>query len=507
LIKDYPNKYSVDSATIGKLGLDEVYDPTEELRDQVDLMLKDGIELKLMELGVPVPALRPTDLDSTRAEFAAYHGNLATLRPHFTDAQFSRLDQQLSEFRSSLDGAGGPAITWGEIFLEQLLQWVPNFILFSSFDDVFPNEVSFADLTSNTWINDLARISNLDPEIIRGTNRNARVTHKNALNVSLNQDFKQFWTQDLSSLVIDWDSEKIEFWIKENDHFYPPNLRSQGRRWHLAFYIRVSARARDDVINVIRIDEPGLYLHAKAQRDILSHLEASSEDCQVMFSTHSPYLIESDKLDRIRLVQRVPNLGTTIENKVYAVSDKETLTPILSAIGLELSQGIIAGDRVNNLIVEGMSDYYYVTAMTELLGQESFRVVFGGGSGNMAKVGTILHGWGCKVAYLFDADQGFKNAKQNIKKDWGTVPLESLLKLPVDGAIEDMFSHAEFAELSELPNSEDRNSDRSRSKDKVLPAKKFLERVRSESKPVLSTETNAKWKALFDGVRAQFKGA
>jgi ABC-type lipoprotein export system ATPase subunit len=120
--------------------------------------------------------------------------------------------------------------------------------------------------------------------------------HKSQLNVKLKEDYKKFWTQDLTNLNIDWDSKNLQFFIEEDEYFYPPNMRSKGKQWHLAFYIRVSARAKEDVPNIILIDEPGLFLHAKAQEDILRKLEDSAKDAPIVFSTHSPYLI--DKLPR-----------------------------------------------------------------------------------------------------------------------------------------------------------------------------------------------------------------
>ena len=124
------------------------------------------------------------------------------------------------------------------------------------------------------------------------------------------------------------------------------------------FYIKVSARASENVPNIILIDEPGLFLHATAQEDILRKLEDSAKEVQLIFSTHSPYLLEADKLNRVRLIHRTNEDGTQIENKVHALADKETLTPILTTIGLGLNAGISALDKKNNVIVEGPSDVF-----------------------------------------------------------------------------------------------------------------------------------------------------
>ena len=377
--------------------------------------------------------------------------------------------------------------------------------MFSSFDDVFPNRVPLSELATNKWILDLQKISNLSIEKIQGTNERVKVTHTEQLNLALNADFGKYWTQDASKLRIQIDNEKLQFWIHENDRFYEPEIRSQGRRWHLAFYIRVSARARDDTTNVVLIDEPGLYLHANAQRDILMNLEEASTRMQVVFSTHSPYLMEQDKFDRIRLVQKSESHGTKVENKVHAVSDVETLTPVLTAIGLELNRGIVATDRLNNVIVEGPSDFYYLTAMKKLLKRE-INFVFGGGAPNMPRVGTILHGWGCRVIYLYDNDTGYKNAKRSIEKNWPTIDESSIDVLPTGDAIEDLFTKQDFAGyvLQIEPNAiAGKNSVHMKGSDKVLPSRRFLQLCESNTMPNLSAETIAKWGRVFDSLQSK----
>ena len=285
-------------------------------------------------LKLPTLNLTPLDVEKSLATITEYETSVAPALATNTEQERESFKASLSQLRSTLESHSLIIRDSVTALQKALLDHIPNFVLFSAFDDIFPNEIPLGELESNKWIRDLAAMSDLDVQTINGQNRNAKKQHKHQLNLQLNSDFSQFWTQDLSKLSIDWDSERLEFWIEEQNNFYPPELRSQGRRWHLAFYIRVSARARGDVPNIILIDEPGLYLHATAQRDVLKHLEDSSQTSQVIISTHSPYLIEPEKLERVRLVQKSDSRGTYVENKIHAVSDKETLTPILTAMNL-----------------------------------------------------------------------------------------------------------------------------------------------------------------------------
>lgn len=459
-------------------------------------------------LELPPFRLESFDPTEAKATLDQYKARVSESDGSLNDSEKALLDEKIALLEQSINLHAASQTDTPNRLKDAFLRRCPNFVLFSSFDDVFPNEIALSELASNKWIKDLESMSDIDASIINGANRNAKKEHKHQLNLQLNKDFSQFWTQDLSKLSIDWDSDRLEFWIEENHKFYPPELRSQGRRWHLAFYIRVSARARGDVPNIILIDEPGLYLHATAQRDILKHLEDASASRQILISTHSPYLIEPNKLERIRLVQKTDERGTYVENKVHAVSDKETLTPILTAIGLELNQGIVGANKQDNVIVEGPSDYFYLTSFRELFDEFKGSFVSGGSSGNMPKIGTILQGWGCRVIYLYDSDKAFEDAKNAIKKDWVTISKDWLTSLNVDGAIEDIFSKEEFAQIIGVePGAiQGKNSEyiKGARRDKVLPARVFLEKVRSKQEIGLSEPTQATVRSLLQGLQKKF---
>ncbi|MBU2081459.1 hypothetical protein KJ962_01970 [Patescibacteria group bacterium] len=231
-------------------------------------------------------------------------------------------------------------------------------------------------------------------------------------------------------------------------------------------------------------------------------LEDSAKEVQLIFSTHSPYLLEADKLNQIRLIHRTKKSGTKIENKVHALADKETLTPIMTAIGLELNAGITALDKVNNVVVEGASDLYYLNTFKKILSKNSVNFIFGGGAGNMPVVGTILHGWGGKVVYLYDNDQGKKDGEKNLKDNWLVTKNLVLAVLNSTGSIEDVFSSSNFREFvldnTSKTYTESNSEYVKKSKiDKVLLAKKFLETCQNGTSITLDTTTTKNITDLF----------
>ena len=382
---------------------------------------------------------------------------------------------------------------------------------FNSFDDVLPNKISFAELGTNELINDLSAISNLDFNTIQGASDRNKEKHKDDINIVLNKNYKKFWTQDIvSNLSVNWDSNILYFWIKEDGHTYEPKIRSRGRQWHLALYIKVTARAKEKVPNIILIDEPGLFLHAQAQQDILKILEDSTKKTQLIFSTHSPYLLEPERLDRIKLIHRTNEEGTKIVNKAHALADKETLTPILTAIGCRLNSGITNIEKINNVVVEGISDLYYLDAFKKMFNKNEINFIFGGGAGNMPIVGTILHGWGCNLVYLYDKDKGGKAGKKNLKDNWHIS--ENLMLSITDNegdAVEDIFHKTDFKRYV-LQNEEIKYSQsnsqylKENKKDKVLLSKQFLESSENIEKNKLDKSTYEKIEDLFKKIEAAF---
>ena len=508
VIKTFPNIYTFGASTLENelFGGKEIEKIQKSIKDRWGKV--KSLHAKYPQLGSNLFDFEFSDLTNEKNLFTDFK-NATTLNiPQIDEKERDNFSKLLTETEAEIQNLENSFVTKGK-FLEALKQWIPNFILFTSFEDVFPNKIPFAELETNEWIKDLSVISDLDVATIKNSPDRDKHKHKKDVNITLNKDYKKFWTQDISNLSVDWDSQFLYFWIEEDDYPYEPSLRSKGRQWHLAFYVKVSARANENVPNIILIDEPGLFLHAKAQENVLSKLEDSAKKTQLIFATHSPYLLEADKLNRIRLVHRTKKFGTRIENKVHALADKETLTPIMTAIGLELNAGISSLDKVNNIIVEGPSDVYYLNAFKKILNKNSANFIFGGGAGNMPFVGTILHGWGGKVIYLYDNDQGKKDGEKNLKDNWLVTKDLILSVLNTTGSIEDIFSPPNFKEFvlgdTSKTYSESNSEHVKKSKlDKVLLAKKFLEIVQSSTAIKLDKTTIDNLTKLFENIESKF---
>lgn len=153
--------------------------------------------------------------------------------------------------------------------------------------------------------------------------------------------------------------------IKNNKHrvTVPFDERSTGFRWFFSFLVWFSQVRRTYGENlVILLDEPGLNLHGKAQNDLLRYIKEKLEPHhQVIYTTHSPFMIDPENLLRVRMVEDREDgrkvLGTKVTSDIFAV-EKDTLLPIQTALGYDISQALFIGPYC--LVVEGPADLLYL---------------------------------------------------------------------------------------------------------------------------------------------------
>lgn len=387
---------------------------------------------------------------------------------------------------------------------------LPSFILFSSFEDVFPDQISLQELENSEWAVYLESVSVFKIATILSADPQQKQMQKQKVNANFKENFQKFWTQDDITLTYNTEDGILYFWVQENGEPYKPSQRSKGQQWFLSFYIKVVARILEDRPNVILIDEPGLYLHAKAQKDILNVLETHTRQYSYpfVFSTHSPYLLTMENIENVRLVEKREQCGTRILGKVHAgeSADKETLTPILTAIGLGVNDSITNIDQLNNVVVEGIEDVFYLQAFRECLpeqGRDKINFINGGGAPNMPKVGAILQGWGANVKYLLDHDKGGKGGAKRLKRPWGVSEDSIKLVSSKPGSTVDLLSSENFREYvledsDGLYKQKGSNSQCIKDKelDKVLLARQFLQFVKNK-KIKLDDQSTDNIKELF----------
>jgi predicted ATP-dependent endonuclease of OLD family len=160
---------------------------------------------------------------------------------------------------------------------------------------------------------------------------------------------------------------------------------------------------------ILLLDEPGLSLHGLKQQDFRSTISRLAESNQTLYTTHSPFLVGPDELNLVRVVEMPDRtIGTKVHTNVTA-EDPAALLPLQEALGYDLAQSLFAQKR--NLVLESLTDYWYVEAVAHLLREahivdldEKIELVPASDAGKLVYYATILHARKLKVAALLDSD-------------------------------------------------------------------------------------------------------
>ena len=199
----------------------------------------------------------------------------------------------------------------------------------------------------------------------------------------------------------------LDIRVKNKGVSLPLKNRSKGFNWFFSFLVWFKKIQEDsDSQYILLLDEPGLNLHASAQADLLRFLEDLSEDYQIIYTTHSPFMIPSNSLERVRTVfeeDKTSVISNSIQEK-----DPNTLFPLQAALGYDIAQNLFVSNK--NLLVEGVSDLIILTALSgllESLGRQGIReditIVPTGGLEKVATFISLLRGSQLEIACLLDS--------------------------------------------------------------------------------------------------------
>ena len=190
--------------------------------------------------------------------------------------------------------------------------------------------------------------------------------------VTLTEKFRDWWKQGDYRFRFEADGNHFRIWVADDRRPTEVELenRSSGLQWFLSFYLVFLVESRDQHRNaVLLLDEPGISLHPHAQRDLSAFFESLSKSNQLMYTSHSPFLVDADRLERARKVYIAPD-GTTKATPDLRHSegkDKQTgaAYAVHSALNLSVAESLLLGCQP--VLVEGPSDQHYLTTIKALL--------------------------------------------------------------------------------------------------------------------------------------------
>lgn len=361
---------------------------------------------------------------------------------------------------------------------DESFKHIPIFELFEDFSSLLPNRIDLADIfRSDSKAEGFKAARNF--LIVSGLKstffeeRSSRILKQKIekLNNEITLNFQDYWRQSLgkdNKIKIHFELEHydnshpekmgepyLEFWIKDEQERLYPKQRSRGVRWFLSFYLELKASAieHSERSRVFLIDEPGLSLHARAQEDVLSVFEDTKEDIQIIYSTHSPHLVNINKLYRLLAVQRAVEDDMKSETVIFdprslSAASTDTLSPIYTLMGTKLSDHQFVKKK-NNVIVEDTPTYYYLSTIFELAGYEKELYLLPATDvNNVPTLVNLLMGWKLDFIVLLDGDPDGNRIYRELSRTHfnndDEAASEKILRMESLGSVEDLFSTIDF---------------------------------------------------------------
>ena len=151
------------------------------------------------------------------------------------------------------------------------------------------------------------------------------------------------------------------------------NRRAEGFKWTFSFIVNFAAETQRAELKeaILLLDEPARNLHPTQQMGISDLLKNLAGSNQVLYATHSPFMIFDYTPGNLLVVELDKRKHLSRIFYDYWNADDKTLTPILYGLSRGQVESIVDREIGTNsrpvIIVETMSDAMYLNAFDKFL--------------------------------------------------------------------------------------------------------------------------------------------
>ena len=293
-----------------------------------------------------------------------------------------------------------------------------------------------------------------DKELQRSNDedREQRMLDMNDASLTLTHMLADHWSQRNYKINFVADGYHVITFVSDDvqNSLISLDERSKGFQWFFSFDTTFLYETQGTFKNaIILLDEPGLHLHASAQRDFLVRLKDYAKDNQLIYTTHMPFMIDMQRLDNIRVCTESTENGSTVSADFYA-ADEQARFSLQAALGLSISEGLFTNPY--NLVVEEVADFWLLSTMARILQDESrtslderIAITPSGAATTAAYVATMLQGQNLNAVVLLESDPEGEKVAEGLIKNWIMEDKHVLLLGKVLGreegiTLEDLFS-------------------------------------------------------------------
>ena len=403
----------------------------ESIFASISTDLKDEPDVKKQEI-----------LQKIKQRIKAFKQNLDSIS---ASQDISKIIESLKKIDEDITEDGSKAIK------EFLVERLPRFIYFENIgvinsridlkhlvEHISSNDLTEAEVTTKTLLD----MAGLDPnELLTLDDENGKAEQSisddkdtasqlcNQASLSLTREMDAIWSQNEHTLEIELNGTRLRIWVinKQDSARLQLEERSRGYQWYFSFYIVFNVESeRRYKDSILLLDEPALFLHATGQEDFLKKvLPQLSEKNQIIYTTHSPFLLDMHRPFSIHTVTLDKNASRRESHisKEHWASDREALFPLQSAVGYHLAQSMFIGTR--NMIVEGLTDFWILEAVSSLLeangkislNKKNFVLTPAGGATKTILLAKTYVSQNLNVGVLLDSDRAGNTARKQITNE------------------------------------------------------------------------------------------
>ena len=284
---------------------------------------------------------------------------------------------------------------------------------------------------------------------------------------SFTKAFNEWWKQGNYTFEFQADGNFFRIWV--SDKIRPEKIeleaRSTGLQWFFSFYLVFLVESEAHHQNaVLLLDEPGVTLHPLAQKNLFEFFESLGEKNQMIYTTHSPFMVDSDHLERVRSVY-VDKSGKTVVSanlraaeQTHGVNQSQSIYPVHAALGLTVSDTLLINCEV--ILVEGESDQLYLSALKNLLIslgkitplKDLIFIPTGGVKGIKATSNIIASKADERPFVIVDGDIPGQKTKKELLADFYAADKDKIIDISeytsiTNGEIEDLFPSKRMARI------------------------------------------------------------
>ena len=200
--------------------------------------------------------------------------------------------------------------------------------------------------------------------------------YANGIVTKMNEDlaralnFPKWWSQDSEfSLTLTLRDFDLVFTVRDRTGSeYAFSERSGGMSYFLSYFVQYLSHVQPGGQEILLMDEPDAYLSMLGQQDLLRIFDSFAEPedetkrpIQVVYVTHSPFLIDKNHSERIRVLEKGDGEEGT---RLVANAGRNHYEPLRSAFGAFVAETTFISNC--NLMLEGQADQVLLAGISSL---------------------------------------------------------------------------------------------------------------------------------------------